>query len=356
MERVKLEKGNRHNVRLIIFFVILSFLLTFTTKGKTQEIKKPYNIEIYTFQVGTSTYAFGVGQAKFINEQSKWLRAKAIEIPNTVITAKMLIEEPDKRTKIFGFIDTEDPRNGNPPFDAYKPPYKNIVMVAAFGTVFNGLVTLDPNIQRAADFSGKKVGLGIGPSMARVSLPREAILASGAQNVRFVEYDFMGGVRALKDGIIQGLLVAGFCIDPSTKKFVPNPAFSELLSTAKVYFVSFEDNSYNNIAKKFGRHLAESKLPPGSISPMQTKPWNVAADVIGWACDRTMPEDVVYEYVRIMAENVTKYGEFHPTGKGLTKKFMARINQPIEYVHPGALKYYKESGLDKEIEKKWIEE
>lgn len=356
MCKKKFKETNNGKFMLMIFSFILPLLLFLHESAKSAEIKQPYNIEIYTFQVGTSTYAFGVGQAKFINEQSKWLRAKAIEIPNTIITAKMLIEEPDKRTKIFGFIDTEDPRNGNPPFDTYKPPYKNIVMVAAFGTVFNGLVTLDPNIQRLADFSGKKVGLGIGPSMARVSLPKDAILASGARNVRFVEYDFMGGVRALKDGVIHGLLVAGFCIDPSTKKFIANPAFSELLSTAKVYFVSYEDGSYNNVAKKFGRHLAETKLPPGSISPMQTKPWNVATDVIGWACDRSMPEDVVYEYVRIMAENVTKYGDFHPTGKGLTKKFMARINQPIEYIHPGAIKYYRENGLDKELEKKWIED
>ncbi|MBW1802663.1 MAG: hypothetical protein JRJ85_18255 [Deltaproteobacteria bacterium] len=83
--------------------------------------KKPYKIEIYTYKVGSFTYAAGVALADFINQNSKFLKATAIEAPGPSITARMVATEPALRTKIIGFMPRYEPEVGYPPFKkAYK--------------------------------------------------------------------------------------------------------------------------------------------------------------------------------------------------------------------------------------------
>ncbi|MBN1105175.1 MAG: hypothetical protein JXL84_17305, partial [Deltaproteobacteria bacterium] len=144
--------------------------------------RKPYQIEIYTFRVGTFTYAMGVALAEMINKQSSWLRATAIEASSGAVTPKILAMEPASRKKIIGFMDRWEPETGYPPF---KEPYMGIKEMAVIGFVTNGFVTLDPKIKTVKDFSGKKVGLGTSPSVARVDLPKAAILKAGAKDVKF---------------------------------------------------------------------------------------------------------------------------------------------------------------------------
>jgi TRAP transporter TAXI family solute receptor len=342
--------------QFVMLIVVISLICGFVFTGNVgAQTKKPYNIEIYTFMVGTSTYAFGVALAQFINEKSSWLKATAVEIPRPTVTARMMIEKPGMKEKMIGFINTEDPRIGYPPFDKYKPPYDGLRNIAAYGSVFNGVITLDPNIKKMSDFSGKRIGLGLSPSAARVDIPKGAIIASGAKNVKFSEYSFTAGVRAIKDGLIQGLLTGAFLRDPVTGKHVPNPAFSQVLSTAKTYFVSFEKGTYDNICKEQGRRLSEYIVPPGGLGPAQTVPWRVAGGPIGWGGDKAIPNDVVYEFTRIMAENAHRFGDFHPSGKSITPERMAKMGTAAKYIHEGALRYYKEAGLDKYIGRRWME-
>ncbi len=344
---------------IVLMVMLCALALTAFPAGaqKGAETKpQPYKIDIYTFQVGTSTYAFGVALAQFINAQSSWLKATALEIASATSSTRMVIEEPAERKKIIAFMSTDDLYAGYPPFNKYKTPYMDVLNISTYGSNFNAWVTLDPKIKTCADFSGKTLGFGTSPSGARVDLPRDTLKAAGATNFKVAEYDFTGGVRALKDGLIQGLLVSGFISDVPTKKHIPNPAFAELLSTAKVSFVSYPEGVYDKIAMAQKRmRKSEYVVPPGAMSPMQTEPWRVAGFPIGWSCDRAMPDHVVYEFTRIMAENIQKFGDFHITGKVLTKDLMPKFGYPRELMHPGALKYYDENGLAGGIGKIWIE-
>ena len=346
------KRVNQFVMITLVMSLVFGFVLTGNVGAQT---KKPYNIEIYTFMVGTSTYAFGVALAQFINEKSSWLKATAVEIPRPTVTARMMIEKPGMKEKMIGFISTEDVRIGYPPFDKYKPPYDGLMNIAAYGSVFNGIITIDPNIKKMCDFSGKRIGLGLSPSAARVDLPKLAIKAGGAKNAKFSEYGFTDGVRALKDGLIKGLVVAAFLRDPATGKHVPNPAFSQVLSTSKTYFVSYEKGTYDKYCVEQGRRLSEYIVPPGGLGPAQTVPWRVAGGPIGWGGDKAIPNDVVYEFTRIMAENAHRFGDFHTSGKSITPERMAKFGFAPEYIHAGALKYYKEAGLSKYIGHRWME-
>jgi TRAP-type uncharacterized transport system substrate-binding protein len=181
----------------------------------------------------------------------------------------------------------------------------------------------------------------------------KALASGGAKNVRPAEYSFEDGVRALKDKIIDALLVATFIIDPEKMMVGPNPAFSELLATAKVKFISYEEGTYDRARSEMGlSNPYEMVIPPGSLGPMQTEPWRVGGSPICWGCATAMPDEVVYEFTRIMAANAARFTEVHISGKGINPKWMPRV-MPAEYIHPGAVKYYKEAGVASLIGKRW---
>jgi TRAP transporter TAXI family solute receptor len=339
---------------ILLFFLTFIFGLIFSQSAGAQS-RAPHEIEIHCFMVGTSTYAFGVAMAQFINEKNGWLKATAVEMPRNAVTARLIIEKPELRKKLIGFLDLDQVKVGDPPFDKYETPYKGLRGLTAYGSVFNGFATLNPNIKKPSDFSGKRIGVGLTPSSARVDLPKLVLRASGAKDFKVSEYSFTDGVRALKDGLIEGLLVAGFLRDPATGKHIPNPAFSELLSTSKIFFVSYNEGIYDKFCREQGRRTAEYVIPPGGIGPQQTVPWRVAGGPIGWGCDKEMPNDVIYEFTKIMVENASRFGDFHPSGKGLTPARMAKYGYPASEIHEGTLKYFREAGLDKYVGHRWME-
>ncbi len=63
-------------------------------------------------------------------------------------------------------------------------------------------------------------------------------------------------------------------------------------------------------------------------------------------------EDIVYAITKEVFENFEDFKSLHPAYEVLTKKDMLKgLSTPI---HKGALKYYKEAGLDKHIDPKLI--
>ena len=334
-------------IRMKSVIMILIFCVSFTclTCGNVLAAdKEPYQIEIYTFKVGTFTYAAGVALAELINKNSTWLKATAIESAQATITTKIVASEPPMRKKIMGFMIGYEPLVGYPPFDK---PYPGIRDMAVIGFVCNGFITLDPNLKTTADLSGKKVGLGSSPSIARVDMPKAAVIKSGAKDVKFSEHGFVDGIRALSDGLIDAVLAAGFLVDDVHHKFGPNPAMNELMSTKDVYFCSFDQKAYDAARSELPQsEMFENYayvIPPGGYQG-QTEPYVVQGGPITWACDIEMPEDVVYEVIRIMAENTDKFKDYHPLGRIITPENMAKLNNE-KRVHPGALKYYKEHGI-----------
>lgn len=327
-----------------LVFCVIFFAALVLCPNVNAETKKPYKIEIYTFKVGTFTYAAGVALAEMINKNSTWLKATALEAAAASVTTRIVAAEKNMKKKVMGFMVGYEPKVGYPPF---KKPYLGIRNIAVIGFVGNGLITLDSKIKTVKDLEGKKVGLGSSPSVARVDMPKAAILKAGVKKVKFSEHGFADGTRALSDGLIDVLLSGGFLTDTVNIKFGPNPAMNELMSTKKVYFCSFDKAAYDAArAELQSPEYYENYsyvIPPGGYKGL-AKPYVVQGGPITWSCDAEMPEKVVYEITKIMAENSGKFKDYHPLGKTITPENMAKLGSE-KNVHPGALRYYKEKGI-----------
>ena len=67
---------------------------------------------------------------------------------------------------------------------------------------------------------------------------------------------------------------------------------------------------------------------------------------------KKVDEDIVYAVTKEVFENFEEFKSLHPVYRVLTKPNMLKgLSAPI---HRGALKYYKEAGLDKYIDAKLI--
>jgi TRAP-type uncharacterized transport system substrate-binding protein len=59
-----------------------------------------------------------------------------------------------------------------------------------------------------------------------------------------------------------------------------------------------------------------------------------------------MPDDVTYEIAKIHYEHRKRFAEAHPAGAFISKETVGLMGVSEDHVHPGALKFYKEAGIE----------
>jgi TRAP-type uncharacterized transport system substrate-binding protein len=306
-----------------------------------------YEIEIYTFMVGTSTYAFGTAMAQFLTEEGSFVDATVLESPSSAVNTKLLIEDAGTRDTVIGYVTPEQARAAIPPLD-YDPPYEDVLHIAAFGQPFGGVLSNDPSIVEPEDLANKVIAVLSGvPGDPHPEV--DALIASGATNLTYAEYSFTGMIQALQDEVVDAASVSGFLLDPVNKLYAPNPALVELLETADhLSYISPDEGAYQAADNATGRPwILETVIPVGHFHETQLVPWRIRGTTIGWGCDAAMPDDVVYEFTKVMAENAHRFVEFHATGQAISDSYMPRWTSMnnTEWWHPGALQYYEDAGL-----------
>jgi len=62
--------------------------------------------------------------------------------------------------------------------------------------------------------------------------------------------------------------------------------------------------------------------------------------------DIRTPEDIVYEATKIFYENAGTYSKWHAQGANMSKELIPSYVFSRDKMHPVALKYYKENGVE----------
>lgn len=192
---------------------------------------------------------------------------------------------------------------------------------------------------------GKRVALGA--RGATTDLGPGAILdAWGIKDkVKLSNLPWGPGKTAFIDGTVDVHILSA--IDLGGGKFSPPPAGAEILASPKpVYFIDVDEGVCRKAREKTGYPIYPYPVPAGALGPKQPDPIVMQSQVIAWYADLDMPENVVYEISRIMWENAEQFAEKHVTGQGITKENIHMVPGLTEQgMHPGALKFAKEKGL-----------
>ncbi len=193
----------------------------------------------------------------------------------------------------------------------------------------------DAGIQTITDLKGKRVNIG-NPGSGQRQNSIDALEAVG------INYETDLNAEGVKAAEAPGLLQDGRIDAFFYTVGHPSGAIKEATAGArKVHFVPI--TGIDAMLAKFP-YYAKSFIPvsvyPGATNDSDPASFGVKATFVTSA---KVPDDVVYAVTKEVFENFDDFKKLHPAYQVLTKEGMLEgLSAPI---HPGAMKYYKESGM-----------
>jgi len=309
---------------------------------------KEVTLILHTSTFGSLTYNEGYAIEQMFKNHP-WLKVVCLEgmgAYDNYMTVKNL--NPQRRKYRIWVMSNQsyyDAVRGRPPFKEKATDIRGVMFLKACEF---GFVTLDPNIKSHTDFAGKKVAswpIGSGTTIWF----HHALDALGVRDKVNPTYGSPKAMAdALKDGLIDVLWLVTF-------NGVPVGAYSELFSlkSKKLHFVGIPKEAYDKL-EDAGWPVVPYTYPPGKLSPAQTE--GIPAyrtPVATWWAWKDAPEDVIYEFVKTVAEKINIISEYVKPGQESYKEEMGMlVLESDDDFHPGALRFFKEEGIQRAIRRK----
>lgn len=195
----------------------------------------------------------------------------------------------------------------------------------------------DAGIKSINDLRGKRVNIG-NPGSGQRQNSIDGLTNAGINYKKDLKAE---GVKAAEaPGLLQDGRIDAFFYTVGH----PSGAIKEATAgRRKVHFVSI--TKVDKLLKKYpyyAKAVIPIKLYPGSTNTKDVQTFGVKATFVTSA---KVPDRMVYAITKEVFDNFESFKKLHPAYQVLTKQNMLEgMSAPI---HPGAMKYYKESGLDK---------
>lgn len=311
------------------------------------------SISILTGRLGSQGYLFATAVADILNKKHPWIRATAIEGYGAMAS---LVEgsEMDPKT-VFCTGAGEAYWVSMLGLKPMKKKYTNIKMVMSAGSfTVNVFATFDPDIKSIHDCVGKKVAIPPKYFTAFIWAERAFKWAGIRDKVKLVDMPLKAGAGALKDGLVDAaVFLCGILPD----KYPVHPAWEEVVAVKgdKLYFFSVPGEPIDLIYKEMGIPWPKvmTTFPPRALGPHQLEPVTGVGLVINILFGfEGADEDVVYEVVKTVADNLELFHTYNVNFTGATREKMAKdladrvaMEQYTREISPGALRYYREQGL-----------
>jgi TRAP transporter TAXI family solute receptor len=198
-------------------------------------------------------------------------------------------------------------------------------------------------VKSVKDLAGKRVNIG-NPGSGQLQNSKDVLNAFGVYNK--IKAEMVKAVEA--PGLIQDEKLDAFFYTVGH----PNGNIKEATSgRIKVRIVPIDGPEVDALVKKYpyyAKSIIDMKNYPNAVNANdgQVKSVGVKATLITSA---DVPAKIVYAITKEVFENFDQFKKLHPAYSVLTKESMLQgLSAPL---HDGAIKYYKESGLIKYVNK-----
>lgn len=198
------------------------------------------------------------------------------------------------------------------------------------------VVREDAKISTWKDLKGKKVA--VGPAASGTEFSSRVILKAVAgltfDDIVPERVGYTEASQALQNGQIHAF---------NAEAGVPVGAVSELLAgRTKVKFLEFSDEDLQRLRKE-GPYYYRVVVPAGTY-PKQDKPLNLAGIKSALIVDKSVPDQVVYDMLKVIYDNkdrmVKEHGAFAKID--YEKPLDGLFGAPL---HPGAIKFFMDRGI-----------
>lgn len=225
--------------------------------------------------------------------------------------------------------------NGDEIFSDVGPDKKLRILFSLHSEPFTIVARKDANIKTFDDLKGKRVSLGPQGSGMRVTM-EDLIARKGWSSKTFASTpDVKAGdlTQALCGNKIDAMVYAAGH---------PNGAIEQVTTACETRLVEVSGSVIDTLISEHPFY-SYATIPGGMYpgNPKDTKTFGVKAVLVA---SSDLDENVVYEVVKAVFENLDSFKTLHPVFATLDAGHMVH-DTDVAPMHPGAIKLYKEKGL-----------
>ncbi len=207
------------------------------------------------------------------------------------------------------------------------------------------VVSEQSGIGKITELRGKRINLG-NPGSGQLQNSKDVLAAAGlSEQDILAEY-----VKAAEaPGLLQDERLDGFFYTVGH----PNGNIKEATSgRIKVYIVDIAGNSIDKMVDDYP-YYAKAIIPHGFYErALNTEDIQTVGVKATFVTSANVDEDLVYAVTKMVFENLEEFKTLHPAYASLTPEDMLQgLTAPV---HHGAMKYFREVGLDQFINNKLI--
>lgn len=335
-------------VGVMAFLVVGLLVAGYATPASTAQ--KIYRTEVRTTGFGGICYVMGFATSDILNKKSAWVRCAPLESTGSAENIKVVGHDPKKRKRTFfttGYGMYLRALAGESPVGDKPELYKDLMPIRATEKIAVAMYTFDPAIKTVKDLKGKRVGTWGKGTMKFLETQAYVGYKDVMDTIKWEHSGYQS-----YDGMILGTVdvVFAFAAEVSLHKYAPVPKLKELIAKGKkLYVVSRTPESIKISQKVYGKAVSTPlPLRPNAIASGLPETGGRVAylNPIAYSAYSELPEDVVYEILKVTTENWEMYKDYHPSGPAWVPENMGLFPAPKERWHPAARKFYEKRGID----------
>jgi TRAP transporter TAXI family solute receptor len=308
---------------VLVIFALLCLLTTACAPSKQR-------ISIATGGTGGTYYPYGGAMASIINKYISNLDASA-EVTGASVENSRLIESNESQLALVMDDVVYHALHGEGAFDH---EIELRTLVEMYPHFFHIVVHEGSAIQTVEDLEGTKVSVGA-PGSGTETMSQQVLEALGLTYDKFDVFrlSFTENTEGLRDRVIDAGI---WSVGP------PTASIMDLATTHDIRIINFTDEQLAAVQEKYPYYLT-MKLDAGTYQGVDEEliapsVWNSV--VVG----KNMPEEQAYEIVKALFEHKDELEQVYVGASWTTPE--NTIDYAIAPLHPGAIRYFKEIGLE----------
>jgi len=209
------------------------------------------------------------------------------------------------------------------------------------------VVSEQSGIRKITDLGGKRINLG-NPGSGQLQNSKDVLSAAGLSEQDILA-EYVKAVEA--PGLLQDERLDGFFYTVGH----PNGNIKEATSgRIRVYLVDIKGDNVDKMVDDYP-YYAKAIIPHQFYErALNTEDIETVGVKATFVTSANVAEDLVYALAKMVFENLEEFKALHPAYASLTPENMLQgLTAPV---HHGAMKYYREAGLDGFINEKLIPE